>query len=132
MLNPVRFQQERTPLSLLRVPIPIDVVQVQTTATDIFTAAAGTEFHIMTLFASNHTATADFITLHLVPALGSAGVTNRIVYEKAIPAKDYVAIFSVETPMILQEGYTLQGLDGVDDSVNVWGWGYQYQGDYGA
>lgn len=132
MQGPVRFQQEREPLSLLRVPMPIDVTQIQTTATTIFTATSGTEFHIMSLIASNHTATPDYVTLHLVPSAGSAALGNQIVYQKAIPAKDFVIIASMDNPILLQDGASLVGLDGVNDSVNVWGWGYQYQGDYGT
>lgn len=129
-VNPQRQQTEREPLTLLRVPLPIDVVQVQTTATTVFTAT--NDFHIEALVASNVTATADFITLHLVPSGGSAGATNLIAYEIAIPAKSNVVLFDRENVGLMQPGMFMQALCGVNDAINIWGHGFNYQGQYSA
>ena len=116
---------------LLRAPRPIDVVQVQTAATDVITARPDADYQIETLFAINTTATADWVTLHLVPDGGTAGAANMIAYQLAVPSKGRVAVFTRETPCALEPGYTLQALCSANDAVNVFGHGYDYEGQYG-
>lgn len=131
-LDPARLAIEQEARSALRVPRPIDVFQAQTTAGTAFTARDDADFQITHLAAANMTASADYITAYLVPDGGSAGATNMIVYQKAVPAKDWVTIFDENTRGLLQPGATLQVLCGVNDAVNVWGHGYDYQGVYGG
>lgn len=131
MQGPIRFQTESDPRATLRIPRPIDVFQVQTTAGTIFTARDDADFQIEALTATNVTASPDYITLHLVPDGGSVSTANTIVYQREIQAKTSVTIFSREYMGLMQPGMTLQALCGVNDAVNIWGFGYDYQGIYG-
>lgn len=129
--GPARFQTEKDPRAALRVPRPIDVYQVQTTAGIVFTARDDADFQIEHLVATNTTGTADYITLHIVPDGGSVGNDNMIVYQRAVPSKSGVTIFNAENMGFLQPGMTLRALCGVNDAVNLWGHGFDYQGIYG-
>lgn len=132
MQGPIPFQEERTQRSVLRVPRPIDIVQVQTTATTVFTARDDADFQIEHLVAANMTGTADYVTVHIVPDGGSAGATNMILYQVAVAAKSYVTIFDRDRMGFLQPGDFIQVLCGVNDAINVWGYGYDYQGQYAS
>ena len=125
---PVQIQSREDTRAALRVPKPIDVVQVKTTATDVCTARDDADFHIEHLTASNTTGSAVYVTLYLVPDGGTAGATNIVLYQKAIPAKDWVTLFDSTNMCLLQPGMTLQALCGTDDDVNIFGHGYDYQG----
>ena len=126
-----RVAQEIDPRARLSVPVPIDLFQCQTTAGTAFTADSSAEMHIHSLVASNVTGTADSITVYLVPDGGSAGATNLYVSQKEVPARDWVTIFDANNVGLLQPGATLQVLCGVNDAVNIFGWGYEYSGAYG-
>ncbi len=126
-----RFTQERDPLSVLRVPRPIDVFQLQSTVGTIFTARSDADFQIESLIATNVTATDDFVTVYLVPSGGSAGAANTIVFQRTVPANTGVTIFNMEHLGLLQPSMTLEALCSVNDSVNIWGYGYDYQGHWG-
>lgn len=117
---------ERDPLSVLRVPLPIDIVQLQTTASTAFTAT--NDFQITHLVATNVTGSADYVTIYMVPDGGSAGASTTIVYQKAVPANSGVTIFDQNNQGLLQPLMTLQALCGTNDAVNLWGHGYDYQG----
>ena len=129
--GPARQTFEPDPQAQLRIPIPIDVFQLQTTVGAVFTAEAGLDFQIESLVATNVTATADYVTVYLVPDGGSAGTDNTIVYQRAVPAKSGVTLFNREHMGLLQPGATLQALCGVNDAVNIWGHGYHFEGAYG-
>ena len=130
--SPFRIQTERDPLPTLRYPRPIDVVRLQTTVSTVFTAESEIDFQIEHLVASNVTGVADSVTLYLVPNGGTAGATNLIVLEKAVPANDWVTVFDRENVGLLQPGATLQALCGTNDAVNLWGHGFDYIGQYAA
>jgi len=130
MISGARFTQERDPLSVLRVPIPIDVVQVQSTATTVFTADDDADFLITTLIAANVSGGASSITLHIVPSSGSAATANKIIDAEAIPANEYISYASSEQQIILPPGSSLVALTATNDDVNIWGMGYRYQGAY--
>lgn len=129
-LDPVRFVTEQASRSALRIPRPINVFQAQTTAGTVFTARDDADFQIVHLVAANTTNTADYVTVYLVPSGGAAGADNLIVYQKAVAAKDWITIFDENNRGLLQPGATLQALCGVNDAINVWGHGYDYQGVY--
>ena len=124
----VRYEVESK--DQLRIPRPIDVFQVQTTVGTVFTARSDADFQIESLVATNVTATADYVTIYLVPPSGTAGVANTICYQKAVPAKTGITIFDHINMGILQPGYTLQALCSLNNSVNLWGFGYDYQGAF--
>lgn len=125
-----RFATERTYSSALRVPRPIEVFQAQTTAGTVVTARDDADFQIEALYAVNASGTADSITLYLVPDGGTAGADNLILFEKSVPASDIIAVFDRERMGLLIPGMSLQALCGVNDSVNLFGYGYDYQGVY--
>jgi hypothetical protein len=128
--NPVRFLDETSQRGVLRAPRPVDVVQLQTTATTVFTARSDADFQLEHLVAANMTASADYVTLYMVPDGGAAGATNQMLYQVAIAAKSFVTIFDRDRMGLLQPGATIQALCGVNDAVNIWGFGHDYQGRY--
>lgn len=129
-LDPTRYQFEQDVRTALRVPRPIDVFPLQTTVSTVFTARSDADFQIESLVASNVTGATHFVTLHLVPSGGTASGANMILYEGAIPTKENLTIFNRENMGMLQPGMTLQALCGTNDAVNIWGYGYDYQGTY--
>lgn len=129
--NPSRFQQEQERRTVLRVPKPIDVVQVQSTATTIFTARDDADFQIESLVATNVSMLAEAITLYLIPSGGSASAGNTIVYQRAIPANSAVTLFDRNTQCLVQPSASIEALCNVNDGVNIWGYGFDYQGIYG-
>lgn len=126
--NPQRQQTEREPLTLLRVPMPIDIVQLQTTVSTIFTAV--NDFQITGLYLSNVTASGGTATIHLVPSGGTADITNMILSEYAVGGRTMVNIFNETNVCMMQPGSTLQALCDLNDDINIWGHGYNYQGQY--
>ena len=87
-------------------------------------------FQIESLLATNVTGSDTYITVHLVPSGGSASTANTIIYQRTVPAKTGVTVFDKEHLGLLQPGMTLQALCGVNDAINMWGHGYDYQGVY--
>lgn len=119
---------ENDPRPALRVPLPIDVVQVQSTATTVFTADDDADFLITTLVVDNVSGGVATVTIHIVPSGGSATTANKIIDAHSIPANDEVVIFDSTRMMMLQPGASLVALTGTSDDVNIWGMGYRYQG----
>lgn len=130
MTTPQRFQFEREIRATLQIPKPIDVFQLQTTAGTVFTADAAADFQIHHLVATNVTGADDYVTVYLVPSGGSPSTGNMIIYQRAVPAKLGVTIFNEDNRGLMQPGMTLRALCGVNDAVNIWGYGYDYQGVY--
>lgn len=130
MRDQLRFTTTEESRSALKSPRPIDVFQLQTTAGTVFTARDDADFQIESLVASNVTGTADTVTIYLVPDGGSAGADNTIAFQVAVPENSMTQIVDRNTQVLLQPGYTLQALCGVNDRVNLWGYGYDYQGVY--
>lgn len=128
--SPRIFQTEQEPRWALRIPKPIDVVQVQTTATTIFTARDDADFQIENLVASNVSGGASYVTVYLVPSGGTAGATNMIVHQLAVAANTSETIFNRENMGLLQPGMTLQALCQTNDDINIFGYGFDYQGNY--
>lgn len=129
--SPIRFQTESEKRPALRVPKPIDVVQLQTTVLTVYTALDDADFRIESLIASNVTASASYVTVYLVPDGGTAGATNLVLYQKAVAAKTWEVIFDRQSVGLLQPGMTLQALCQTNDSINLFGHGFDYQGIYG-
>lgn len=128
--NPITA--ESNPLRTLKAPTPIAVTQVQTTATTVFTARDDADFQIESLIASNVTGSADWITVHMVSDGGSASTANTIVYQRSVPANLGIVIFDRENQGLLQPGYSLIALCNTNNAINVYGYGFDYQGAYGA
>ena len=126
-----RVAQEIDPRSRLSTPAPIDLFRCQTAAGVAFTADQASELHIQSLVASNVTGASSSVTIYLVPSGGVPDATNLYIYQKAVPARDWVTIFSADSACILQPGATLQALCATNNAVNLFGWGYEYAGAYG-
>ena len=128
--SPLRFQTEQEARPALRIPKPIDVFQCQTTGGTVFTARDDADFQIEHLVASNVTGSASHVTVYLVPSGGSAATSNMILYQQAVPAKTVVTIFDREHMGMLQPGMSIVALCQTNDSINLFGYGYDYQGIY--
>jgi hypothetical protein len=126
-----RVITERESPAVLRVPRPIDVFQCQTTAGTVFTARDDADFQIQILAASNVSGSNDTVTVYLVPDGGSPGADNTAFFQRQIPAGGTSWLFSHEYTGFLQPGMTLQALCGTNNAINLFGWGYDYQGAYG-
>lgn len=128
--SPGRFSTEREYPGLLRIPVPIGVKQMKVANTTILTARDDADFQLQVLTADNVTATNAFLTLYLVESGGTAGVANTIVYQKDIAGKDFNTPVTMNAPILIPPGYSLIGATGTNDAVNVYGWGYDYQGQF--
>lgn len=127
-LQPFRQRTETEPRPTLRIPQPIDIVQLQTTVTTIYTAGDSAEFHIESLIAANVTGSDDIVTVYMVPDGDTAGTANTVVFEWAVSANSNVTIFNESSRALLQSGATLQALCGTNNAINIFGYGYDYQG----
>lgn len=129
-MDPNRFQFERDIRAALRVPRPIDVFPLQTTVGTVFTARDDADFQIEHLAASNVTHTDYKLTVYLVPSGGSAATANAIVFERVITKNSVFTLFNRENMGVLQPGMSLQALGEANNAINMWGYGYDYQGVY--
>lgn len=128
--SPIPFQSEEYTRDTLRIPRPIDIFQLQTTVGTVFTARSDADFQIENLIAANVTGTNDTVTVYLVPDGGTAGASNTILYQRVVLANDILVIFDFQHIGLLQPGMTLQALCGTNDAINIYGYGYDYQGVY--
>lgn len=126
----LRFRAEDEQRPLLRVPKPIDIVQVQSTATTIFTAQDTADFQVENLVASNVTSLASYVTVYLVPSGGSPSAANMIIYQLPIAGNSGETIFNKENLGLLQPGMSIQALCQVSNDINMYGYGFDYQGIY--
>lgn len=129
--SPIRFQTEQEKRPPLRIPMPIGIVQVQATATTIYTARDDADFHISNLVASNVSGAASYVTIYLVPDGGSPGASNMIVHQLPIAANSGETIFNKENIGFLEQGGTIQALCQANDDINMFGYGFDYQGNFG-
>lgn len=128
--NPVLLDNSQQTRAALNIPRPIDVVQLQTTVSTAFTARDDADFQVESLIASNMTGSAATVTIYMVPDGGAAGAANTIVFQKQVPANDWITVFHRENQGLLQPGMTLEALCSVNDAVNLFGYGFDYQGVY--
>lgn len=128
--GPSPLQTETQPRTALRVPKPIDVVQIQSTATTVYTARDDADFQISSLVASNVSGGASYVTVYIVPDGGAAGAANMIVHQLAIAANASAVIFDEQNKGLLSPGSFVQALCQANDDVNMYGHGYDYQGEY--
>lgn len=125
-----RVAQEVLPNATLRYPKPVTPVQLQTTDTTAFTAIAEADFHVESLVAVNVTGTADTVTVHVVPDGGSADTGNTVIFEKAVPANDFVRLFDRNNNLFIPPGASIVATCGVNNAVNLHGFGFDYLGAY--
>ena len=96
----------------------IESTLITSTPTAIFTCPAGQEFALTTMFFCNYTGSDVVLqSLNLVPSLGSASTTNRIVHNLTIPAGETFTFDSEK--IILGSGDFVSAVVDVDTRLNV-------------
>jgi hypothetical protein len=109
---------------------PIGIVSVGATATTVYDNTGAYDFLIPSLWAANITGAAVALTLHAVPAGGSAGDGNAIMKGRSIAANsEPVPVCSQAGIRIrLQPGMRLVALGGTGAAINMGGWGFEVLG----
>ena len=123
-----RFTQEITPTPTLRYPIPISPVPLQTANTTVLTANVDIDFHVESLRAVNVTSTGAHVTVYVVPNGGTAGTGNAVVFQKAVPANDFVTLFMQEGMLLVPPEHSLVASCQTNNAINLHGFGYEYLG----
>jgi hypothetical protein len=129
-LQTARTSNEELRPATLKTSMPLGVIQVQTTATTIYTAVTY-DFSVQHLVASNVTAGALTYTVYAVPEGGTAGVGNMVV-----PARTLAGYGSeIIAPMVnyrIAPGGFIQAICSANDGINISGWGFDEAGNYGG
>lgn len=91
---------------------------ITSTPTAIFTCPSGQEFALTTMFFCNYSGSDVVLqSLNLVPNLGSASVTNRIVHNLTIPAGETFTFDSEK--IIISSGDFVSAVTDVNSRLNV-------------
>jgi hypothetical protein len=91
---------------------------ITSTPTAIFTCPSGQEFALTTMFFCNYSGSDVVLqSLNLVPNLGSASVTNRIVHNLTIPAGETFTFDSEK--IIISSGDFVSAVADVNSRLNV-------------
>lgn len=128
-MQTMRQRQEVEPRDQLRIPQPLGITRLQTTVTTIYTAGANSDFEIGGLIISDVTVGPETVSIYFVPDGGTAGPTNAAVIDLAIAANTLTRLSQFDG-LVLAPGTSIQALCSTNDSVNIMGWGYDYQGAY--
>lgn len=123
-----RVSQEIAPSPTLRYPIPISPVRLQTTNTTVHTAEENIDFHIESLIAVNVTNSTRHVTVHVVQSGDGVTVGNAVVFEKQIPANDFVSLFTRNESLLVPPEAQLVASCEANDSITLHGFGYDYLG----
>lgn len=125
-----RQRQEIEPRAQLRIPQPLGITRLQTTVTTVYTAGDDADFEIGGLILSDVTNGPETVSLYFVPSGGTAGATNAAFIDISIAANTLTRLSQFDG-LVLAPGTSIQALCSTNDSVNLMGWGYDYQGAYG-
>jgi hypothetical protein len=91
---------------------------ITSTPTAIFTCPSGQEFALTTMFFCNYSGSDVVLqSLNLVPNLGSASVTNRIVHNLTIPAGETFTFDSEK--IIISSGDFVSAVADANTRLNV-------------
>ena len=118
---------ERRQPSLLTAK-PIEPIQIQSTATTIYTAQTDADFWVVHLWAANVTAASTTYTLYFVPSGGSAGTSNTVIYQRTLGAYS-TEVISPAINHRIPPGAFIQALCSANDDINIGGWGYDQTGE---
>lgn len=129
MQNPFLLQTEQQPRSQLLLPKPLAITPLQTTASIIYTADPVADFWIVHLWVANTTGGAVTYSLHFVPPSGSVAVANAAVLSRSLAANTSEVV-DVAVNHRIPAGSTIRALCGVNNAVNLGGWGYDFFGEY--
>lgn len=94
----------------------VDIVQLTTSFTTIYTVPGSTKFTVTKLILTNTTAGAVTVQVCVVPNAGSVGVANAILWNYSIAANTF---FEITKGDIWGAGTTLQALAGSGTSINL-------------
>lgn len=98
--------------------------QLTTSAATYYTAPGNTRTRVATFTATNTSAGAETISVHLVPSGGSADDTNIVADEISLAAKETKSI-SGAIGHVLESGGTLQALASAGTAINIVASGYE-------
>jgi hypothetical protein len=91
---------------------------ITNSATAVFTCPTGQEYALTTMFFCNYSSSDVVLqSLNLVPNLGSASTTNRIVHNLTIPAGETFTFDSEK--IILSSGDFVSAVTDVNSRLNV-------------
>ena len=123
-----RNRQEIEAPSLLQSRQEIPLVRAQSTFSTIVTARADAYFLVDGLWAANVTGASHTVSVCLVAPAGSAPVANAVTWQTVIAAN--VADFIVGgSGLLIPPGYTLRVAADANDTINIYGWGWNIIGD---
>ena len=123
-----RNRQEIEAPSLLQSRQEIPLVRAQSTFSTIVTARADAYFLVDGLWAANVTGASHTVSVCLVAPAGSATVANAVTWQTVIAAN--VADFIVGgSGLLIPPGYTLRVAADANDTINIYGWGWNIAGD---
>lgn len=128
--TPTRNRNEPERIPLLRIPVPINIVQVQSTATTVFTARTDADFQVEALYAADMSGSGSAIDVYLVASGDTPVASNQILSGYVLAANAREIIFDREFMMLVQPGYSIVATCTTNDDVNMYGYGYDYQGLY--
>ena len=123
-----RQRQEIEAPRLLQSRQEIPLVRAQTTFATILTARADAYFQIEGLWTANTTAVDHDYSVCLVAPSGSPTVANALVWAFVVPASTVDYAVGV-AGMLVPPGYTVQVNSDTNDTINVYGWGWNIIGD---
>jgi hypothetical protein len=123
-----RQRQEIEAPSLLQSRQEIPLIRAQTTFTTLVTARSDAFFLTDGLWAAEVSGSARTVSVCLVAPAGSPTAANAVAWQMAIGAN--VSDFIVgASGLLIPPGYTLQTNASANDTVNVFGWGWNIVGD---
>lgn len=96
--------------------------QLGTTAASVYTAGAGITAVVKQVLATNTTASASTVSIHLVPSAGTATTSNLIFSGIPVPANSTVII---DLAQVLNAGDSLHAFAGNATTVNLTVSGYE-------
>lgn len=112
---------------MIRVPKAIPAAQLTTSAVTYYTAGSGVTATINNLSLTNTSAAPRTVTLHRVPAVGSASAATQFTAPYVIPVgQTYVPPQAIG--LQLDPGMTLQALADAATSVTLMGGVYETSG----
>ena len=94
----------------------VDVVQLTTSFSTVYTVPASTKFTVAMLHICNTTSGAVTIRVCVVPNAGSPSASNAILWDFSVAANDVLEIFKGD---IWGVGVTLQALAASNTSINL-------------
>lgn len=90
--------------------------QPTTSFTTLYTVPASTDVKLASIVLCNTTAIIATVTISIVTAAGTAGVTNEIVSALAVPANSTV---TVDSPVYMSAADFIAGLQGTTGAITV-------------